>query len=40
MDAKYRDQMEKVVSNVKEPAGLDLYDLSETAMYEDMVSGA
>jgi hypothetical protein len=39
MDAKYRNQMVHVMSNVKEePAGLDISGISETAMYEDMVS--
>jgi hypothetical protein len=39
MDTKYRNQIIHVMSNVKEePAGLDISGISETAMYEDMVS--
>jgi hypothetical protein len=39
MDAKYRNQMVHVMSNVKEePTGLDISGISETAMYDAMVS--
>lgn len=37
MEDKYRGQMVKVMSNVKDKAGLDMPTSPETAMYEDMV---